>query len=284
MKPPIDRGVVLVTGASSGIGRAFAVLLAPRARTLILVARRKDRLETLREELIGANSGLEVIVAACDLGDLDQTGAMLDAVQAQAGPIDVLINNAGFGDLGVFDMADWSKTAKMIDLNVTSLTFLTHRLVGGMVERKRGGILNVSSGWGLTFAPGLSAYIGTKHYVTAFTEALRLDLTGTGVVVTQSCPGPVATEFNDTVGNFTGMNPPRLVEISAERCARSSLRAFDRGRALVIPGFLIWILTLLGAWTPRVILRLFYRPVARVLRKKQATVVTRALAEGTRGS
>jgi short-subunit dehydrogenase len=243
--------------------------LAPRARTLVLVARRRERMEELKGELCAKNPRLKVVVCAYDLGDLAQIDALLSAAKAEAGEIDVLINNAGFGDLGVFDRADWGKTRRMIDLNVTSLTYLTHRLAGSMVERGRGGILNVSSGWGMTFAPGLAAYIATKHYVTGFTEALRLDLRGTGVVVTQVCPGPVATEFEENVGNFTGQKVPGIVEISAETCARSALRGFSRGRALVVPGLVFKIVMAIGVLSPRFLTRLVMGPVARALRKKQ---------------
>lgn len=272
MPSPFDGGVVLITGASSGIGRALALQVAHRARAIALVARRKDRLEELKSELLTLNPSLRVVVSAADITKPEARDAMLAAVEAEAGPVDVLVNNAGFGDLGVFDRADWEKNERMIALNVTALTHLTHRVVRGMVARGRGGILNVSSGWGLTFGPGLSVYIGTKHFVTGFTEGLRLDLAGTGVRVTQVCPGPVATEFNDTVGNFTGMSPPGLVEISAERCARAAIRGLDRGRALVVPGLLIRFILFLGTKTPRFILRLFYAPVARLLRKKQLSL------------
>ena len=266
---PIDDGVVLITGASSGIGRALALLAGPRARTLVLVARRRDRLEELRAELTAKSPRLKVVLGVCDLGDLAQTDSMLEAVRAEAGDVDVLVNNAGLGDLGVFDRADWGKTRRMIDLNITSLTYLTHRLVGPMVERRKGGILNVSSGWGMSFAPGLSVYIGTKHYVTGFTEALRLDLAGTGVTVTQVCPGPVATEFEENAGNFTGQKIPGIVLISAEQCAKSALRAFDRRKALVVPGLVMKLVMLLGAWTPRWMLRLIGAPIGKALRKKQ---------------
>jgi short-subunit dehydrogenase len=272
MPSPFDGGVVLITGASSGIGRALALQIAHRARAIALVARRKDRLEELKSELLTRNPSLRVAVSAADITKPEAREAMIAAVEAEVGPVDVLVNNAGFGDLGVFDRADWEKNERMIALNVTALTHLTHRVVRGMVARGRGGILNVSSGWGLTFGPGLSVYIGTKHFVTGFTEGLRLDLAGTGVRVTQVCPGPVATEFNDTVGNFTGMSPPGLVEISAERCARAAIRGLDRGRALVVPGLLIRLILFLGTKTPRFILRLFYAPVARLLRKKQLSL------------
>ncbi|WP_437953836.1 SDR family NAD(P)-dependent oxidoreductase [Sorangium sp. So ce296] len=272
MQSPIDSGVVLITGASSGIGRALAREVAGRARALVLVARRRDRLEALRAELAAARPGLAVLVFGCDVTDRAAVDAMLLAVAAEVGGVDVLVNNAGFGDLSLFDLSAWSRTEQMIALNVTSLAYLTHRLVGPMVSRGRGVIANVSSGFGLTFGPGMAAYIGTKHFVTSFTEGLRLDLAGTGVRVTQVCPGPVQTEFTEMAGNFTGLEPPLLLSISPERCARSLVRAVDRGRALVVPGVVAWFVVYLGALCPRWLLRLVYRPIARMLRKKQLAV------------
>ena len=266
---PIDQGVVLITGASSGIGRALAVEVAGRARALVLVARRADRLEALRAELAAAHPALRVHVFGCDVTDRAQTDAMLASVEAEAGGVDVLMNNAGSGDLAAFDLADWSRIEQMIALNITSVAYLTHRVLGPMVARGRGGILQVSSGFGLTFAPGFAAYAGTKHFVTAFTEGLRLDLSGTGVRVTQVCPGPVDTEFSGNIGNFTGMDAPALVTISAERCARAAVRGLDRGRALVVPGLLMKIMIFLGVRTPRWLLRAFYAPAGRALRRKQ---------------
>lgn len=265
----LDGAVVLVTGASSGIGVALARAIAPRAKTLVLVARRIDRLEQLKEELTRAHAGLTVHACRCDLIDQDATRGMIASIEAETGGIDVLINNAGFGDLGVFDRAEWDKTERMIALNVTALTYLTHRLLPAMVARGRGGILNVSSSFGLSFLPGFAAYIGTKHYVTSFTETLRLDLAGTGVRVTQVCPGPVRTEFNDVLGNFTGADVPRFVSIDAEHCARAALRGLERGRALVIPGMFIRILMVLNAVSPRWLKRLLYIPIARKLRQIQ---------------
>lgn len=268
---PFDQGVVLITGASSGIGWELARQLASRAKGIALVARRRDRLETLRAELLAAAPALRVSAHACDLTSPPDVDAMLAEVRSEHGAVDVLVNNAGFGDLGVFDRCSWEKTRRMIDTNVTALTYLTHALVGSMVARGRGGILNVSSGFGLNFGPGMAAYIGTKHYVTGFTEGLRLDLAGTGVVVTQICPGPVATEFADNIGNFTGMAVPKIIEITAERCARAAIAALDKRRALVVPGILIRFLTWVGYRSPRWMTRLFYRPAALALRKKQET-------------
>jgi uncharacterized protein len=262
----LDGSTVLLTGASSGIGRVMARLLGPRVGKLILVARRVDRLQSLETELRAENTALTVELRPCDLVDLAAVNKLLDDLAAT--DVDVLINNAGTGDLGVFDRADWKKTETMLHLNVTSLALLTHRLVAPMVARGRGGVLNISSGFGLVFSPGMAAYIGSKHFVTGFTESLRLDLLGTGVTVTQVCPGPVATEFEENVGNFTGLKPT-LVEISAERCARAALRGFERGRAMVMPGVAIRFVMWLAALTPRWGLRLFWSPFARALRKKQ---------------
>lgn len=268
---PLVDGIVVVTGSSSGIGREIAIEIAPHAKAIALVARRKDRLEKLAAELEKAKPGLKTLAVECDLGDLAACDRMIAEIEEKLGPIDVLVNNAGFGDLGVFDRADWKKTKQMIDLNVTALVYLTHKVIGKMVARAKGGILNISSGFGLTFAPGGSTYVGTKHFVSGFTECLRLDMAGTGVVVTQVCPGPVATEFNDNIGNFTGQEPPSLVVVSAKRVARASVRGFLKKKAMVIPGFWMKLLIPLGMHTPRIILRFLYAFGGKILRKKQLT-------------
>ena len=265
----MGAGVVVITGASSGIGREIAFEISTHATAVALVARRVDRLEALASDLEKKKPGLKAIAVACDLVDLSACDAMLAEVESKLGPIDVLVNNAGFGDLGVFDRADWTKTKRMIDLNVVSLVYLTHKLLRGMVERARGGVLNISSGFGLTFGPGLAAYVGTKHFVSGFSECLRLDLAGTGVAVTQVCPGPVATEFNDTVGNFTGNEPPAFVVVSARRVARAAVRGYLKRRALVIPGFWMKLLIPLGMHSPRWVMRLLYAVAGKLLRKKQ---------------
>jgi hypothetical protein len=271
VRPPLD-GVVLVTGASSGIGRELAKLFAERAKALVLVARRVDRLEELKKELVARRPALEVHVERCDLAVLGEEQQMVERVLAKVGQVDVLVNNAGVGDLGVFDKADMKRTLDMIQLNVTSVVALTRLLVAPMVERRRGGILNVSSGFGLAYLPGFAAYIGTKHFISGFTESLRADLIDRGVVVTQVCPGPVATEFEQNIGNFTGKKVPSFIEISAERCARAAFSGFARGRAMVIPGVFIWCTLFLAKWSPRFMVRLFARLVGRLLRKHQEAV------------
>ena len=236
-------------------------------KTLILVARRRARLDKLAEELRG-DSDVEVVVMPCDLSDRDAVEAFVDEVLAEH-EVDILVNNAGLGDIGMFDMAPWDKTERMLEVNMRALTYLTRRFVEPMVERQRGGILMISSGFGLSFMPGFAAYVGTKHYVTGFTESLRLDVKSQGVAVTQVCPGPVATEFEDVAGNFTGMEAPGIVEITAEHCARSSISGFSRNKALVTPGFVYSIVITLGRLTPRWMLRLLYGRGAVWFRKRQ---------------
>ncbi len=263
-----DNQRILITGASAGIGREMARQLAPRAKTLILVARRRERLDALKDELTASHGSLQVLVEPCDLADLSAIDAMVERVEAAIGGVDVLINNAGFGDTGLFERAPAEKLTAIVQVNCVALTHLTHRLLGPMLKAGRGGILNVSSGFGFLWIPGVAVYAATKHYVTSMTEMLRLELRGTGVVVTQSCPGPVATEFESVAGNPTGQSVPKLLEISAERCARDSLRGLEKRRAMVLPGGLICVLMNLGRLVPRWVYRLFYSGVGGWLRKR----------------
>lgn len=267
MQPPLE-GIVLVTGASSGIGREMARRIATSARMLILVARREDRLVELRDELKMAHRGLDVRVFPCDLADLGATAAMLDAVRDQAGSVDVLVNNAGFGDRAFFEATQWSKLEEMIAVNIRSLTYLTRRLLPPMIERGAGGILNVSSTLGITYVPGIAAYGATKHYVTAFTHALRAETADTGVVVTQVCPGPVATEFEEIADNRTALSVPGFLQIDAAQCVEESLRAFRRGRAVVYPGLVNRVMVLASLLTPALVYRWIAALMARDLRRK----------------
>lgn len=269
-RPPIDGATVLLTGASSGIGLELAKLFARRVKRLILVARRKERLESLGEELKKTRPDLDVRIEPCDLGNVSEAEKLVARLLADGVEIDVLVNNAGVGVMGMFDTTDPGRLRNMIDLNVTSLVALTHACVRGMVARGRGGVMNVSSSAGLTLMPSFAAYVGTKHFVTGFSEALRCDLSGTGVTVTQVCPGPVATEFEETAGNTSGMKVPKIVEISAEQCAKSAFNAFARGSAIVVPGIVMGILMTFVSVTPRWFVRFYTAIGARFLRKREA--------------
>lgn len=273
MSTVLDNATIVVTGASAGIGRALARRLAPTARHLILVARRLERLTEMAGELEAQHSRLTVTCERADLADsadVERLCARLD----ELGPIDVLVNNAGVGDAGVFDRTPWPRIEHMIRLNVLSLMRLTHHVLPSMVARGRGGILNLSSGYGLAFTPYYAAYIGTKHFVSGFTESLRLDLVGTGVTVTQVCPGPVPTEFSAATGGPEGLAPldemiPRWLMPTDRDVADVAVRGLETGRALVIPGLLMKVLWFLNGITPRPITRLVMTPIARALRRRE---------------
>ncbi|QRK14072.1 SDR family oxidoreductase [Archangium violaceum] len=258
---------MLITGASSGIGRELARQLARRARTLVLVARREERLEALRDELLERNPTLGVLVERCDLAHPDDVDSLLDSLSRHLVRVDVLVNNAGLGDYSLYEQESWSRIHQMVQVNVTAPLLLTHRLLRHMVERKRGGILNISSGGARTFVPGLAVYAATKHFLDGFTESLRLELLGTGVVVTQVAPGPVDTEFSEAAGTRERVGgAPAWMRISAAQCAREAIEGFDRSEPLVHPGFIYRWMMRLSSLLPRGVLRAAGLHAAKQLR------------------
>jgi hypothetical protein len=275
MRPPIDGGTIVLTGASGGIGRELAVQLARRADCVVLVARTVERLEGLRDELAARHPQLRVVVVSADLSDQAEVERALATIGAEAGQVDVLVNNAGVGDSVLFDEADWGRTRQVLATNVVAVTRLTAGLVPGMVARGRGGVLNVGSGAGLTVAPASVAYTASKHFVDGFSEALRADLAGTGVVVTQVCPGPVDSGFDQAAGSVGGMagGPPQFMRISAAQCAREALAGFDRGVPLVFPGL-----------PYRTLMRLLPLVPRRLQRQRAARAASRLRTAGEAGS
>lgn len=225
----------LVSGASAGIGREIARLLASDVGTLVLVARRRERLDDLAHELTASRPDLRVLVRAVDLTNLDETGAVLDALERDGIAIDVLVNNAGFGDYGLFEKSGWAKAHQMLELNVVAATFLLHRLVPPMVGRGFGAVLNLGSTAGMFPSPGSGVYSATKAYLNHLSEGLRAELHGTGVSVTTVCPGPVPTEFQE-VANQSNAPMPKPFHIDAEQCAREAVDALKRGDARIITG------------------------------------------------
>ena len=266
MRVALAGATILLTGASAGLGREMARRLTT-AKTLVLVARRKDRLDELATELLVKNPALQVLTRECDLQDPTALEGLISWVDSEVGAIDVLINNAGFGSVGLFERRSWKSADGMVQLNVRALCRLTHHFVQGMIQRSRGGILNVSSGFGLEFMPGLAVYIGTKHFVTGFTDSLRVETAGTGVVISQLCPGPVATEFLETAGTSFIHPLVKVFQVSAADCCQTALAGFAAGKAMIVPGVLIKLLRWLGRVSPRVLKRLIYRPMARMMRR-----------------
>ncbi len=254
----LDQCTALITGASSGLGAEFARQLAPRATCLVLAARRSERLEALAEEI--SRDGLTIHCLPVDLGDSRDTARFLEALEDTGVKVDVLINNAGLGDHGLFEDSDWERIQAMIDVNITALTQITHALVKDIVAQGRGAILNVASIAALLPVPQMAVYAATKSYVLSFSEALRCELRGTGVSVTAACPGPIDTEFFETAerpGSDGSQAAPKLMKISAEQAVREALSAVEKDRARVIPGWVVFGVMTAAVLTPMFIKRFF---------------------------
>ncbi len=223
----------LVTGASTGIGKAFAELLAKRGCHLVVVARDQHRLDELAARL-RASTGVEVEVLQADLIDALQL-RQVEARLADAPVIDLLVNNAGFATSGRFAELDIDREEQEIGLNVVALARLTRAALPGMLQQQSGNIINVSSIAGFLPGPTLATYSATKAYVTSFSEALHEELSGTGVRVQALCPGYTRTEFQERAGvNADGV--PRFAWMTPEAVARISLDGLRKGSAVVVPG------------------------------------------------
>ncbi|MFM8274090.1 MAG: SDR family NAD(P)-dependent oxidoreductase [Gemmata sp.] len=246
--PPAPRPVALVTGASAGIGVELARLLAAD-HDLVLTARRTEQLQALATEL--EKRGAKCHVFPADLARADAPRKLFDAIESAGLRIDVLVNNAGFGDLGPFAQADQAKLLRMIQLNVAALTELTGLYLPGFVARSAGRILNVGSIAGFQGGPYMAVYYATKAYVNSFSEALHTELRGTGVTVTVLCPGPVATEF----AAVSGMHVTRVFSagqaMGAGPVALAGLRAMRAGTRMVVPGWRNRLMLFLARLMPR---------------------------------
>jgi short-subunit dehydrogenase len=245
------RPRALVTGASAGIGAAFARVLAARAYDLVLVARRRDRLEALAKELAGRH-GSAAEVAAADLTEEGELAALAAAVAAD--PPDLLVNNAGFGSVGRFAELDVGRELEQIRLNVEALVRLTRAALPGMLARGRGGIVNVSSLAGEVPGPFTATYAATKAFVTSWSGSLHEELRGTGVVVQALLPGFTRTEFQEVAG-VDPARVPFFAWMRPERVVLASLAALARGDAVCVPGAGNRLLGGLGALAPRGVAR-----------------------------
>jgi short-subunit dehydrogenase len=232
----------LVTGASSGIGRELARIHAQKGGNLVIVARRRDRLETLKLEL-ARDYGVEVFVMSLDLGAPEAPQTLYDRMKTSGIEVDVLINNAGFGGYGKFHERPWERDEAMIRLNVQALCALTHVFLRDMVARDRGRILNVASTAGLVPGPLQAVYYASKAFVLSFSQAIAEELSDTHVSVTALCPGPVATEFGE-VANLRGASafskPASAVEV-----AQVGYRAMQQGKLIAIDD---WKISMLLNW------------------------------------
>lgn len=222
----------LVTGASSGLGESFAELLAAQGTSLVLVARRKERLDALAARL-SERHAVDVDVVVADLTDEAQL-ADVEGVARDA-ELDLLVNDAGMGTEGPFAESEVGAQVRMTRLNAEAPLRLTHAVLPGMIERGRGAVINVSSGLAFVAAPEYAIYAATKAFLNSFSEALAEELRDTGVRVQALCPGLVRTEFQESAG-VDASRFPSFAWMEPDEVARESLAALGRGRVVYVPG------------------------------------------------
>ena len=248
------RPVTVITGASAGIGVALAREFARHGHELALVARRRDRLETLADEIAATGQPRPLVIVA-DLMQAGAAGTIGDALRVAGAEPQYVVNNAGFGLVGIAATLDRAEQLSMIDLNMRALTELSLAFVDAMA-RQHGGLLNVGSIAGFLPGPGSAVYYASKAYVLSFSEALHSELWARGVKVTVLCPGPVPTEFAARAGVTGELAPGRLTQ-TAERVAAAGYRGLMRGKRMVVPGIANKILLLAVRVLPRrIVLRL----------------------------
>ncbi len=224
----------LITGASAGLGSEYARLFAADGHDVVLVARRKDKLDNLADELTGAH-GIEAHVVPADLTERAAPRAIFDQLSDQGIAVEYLVNNAGFGSNGPFAEQDPERELDMIEVNAVALAHLTRLFLPAMLARGSGRILNIGSVAGFQAGPFMATYYATKAFVNLFSEALAYELEGTGVTVTVSCPGATQTEFSRVAGN----DKSRLFKAgaaSSAEVARHGYRAMMKGKRMAVHG------------------------------------------------
>lgn len=221
--------VTLITGASAGLGAEFARQLAVKGDRLVLVARRRQRLEALVAELGNARA------VEMDLSEPGAADRLMADIAAHEERVELLVNNAGFGLAGRFAELDGKRQREMIDLNCGALAELAHGVLAGMIERQSGGILNIASTAAFQPGPGMAVYFATKAFVLSLGEALHDEAKRHGVKVSCLCPGPTRTEFR-SVSGFDPKGPTGKISADAASVVRAGLKGLDRNQAVVVPG------------------------------------------------
>ena len=247
--------VAVITGASAGLGVEFARQLSRRGHRLVLVARRKDRLQELAAELGNART------IALDLATPGASARLLRDVEAAGENISLLVNNAGFGLIGRFAELDPERQRGMIDLNVGALTELCRGVASQMIARKSGAILNVASTAAFQPGPKMAVYFATKAFVLSLTEALHEELKPHGIKVSCLCPGPTGTEFGEVAG-FGGNSLFDRVAMRADDVVRIGLKGLEKNKAVVVAGWL----NKLGAASTRFAPRSVVRKIAGAIK------------------
>jgi len=232
------REVALVTGASSGIGEAFARQLAAKGKGLVLVARRLDRLEAVAGEIRNA-SGVDVRVIAKDLGLPNARRELFEETERMGVAVDWLVNNAGFGTCGTFAELPVDREIEEIRLNVEALVELTHRYLPGMIARRHGVVVNLGSTGSFAPVPYMATYGGTKAFVLSFSEALAAEVSRSGIQVLALCPGATRTEFQAVAGvRHATDRLPGVAFMTADEVVAQAIKAAEAGRRTLVPGIL----------------------------------------------
>lgn len=261
-----DSGFALITGASAGIGAAFARELAARGHNLVLTARRTDRLESLAAEL-NSRHGIRVETISCDLAGQNAVAELVAEIARRGLQIDWLVNNAGYGVTGYFLSQPWRAQADFIQVLMTAPTELCHRLLPTMRERGYGRIINVASLAGhIPGSAGQTLYAGAKSYLIKLSQALHLEYRSEGIHTCALCPGFTWSEFHDVTGSRQMMNKlPGWMWMDAETVARQGVDAVERGEAVYINGRINRLIKSMVKLMPdRLALRLIGRQSGRI--------------------
>lgn len=252
--PPPVRKFALVTGASAGLGLELSRLFAADGHDLVLVARRRERLDALAADL-AALHGTRAHVLSLDLSAPDAAQRVVAALEELGVEIEFLVNNAGFGTNGPFYLLDATRELEMLQVNIVTLVALTRALLPGMVARGSGRILNMGSTAGFQPGPFMAVYYASKAFVNSFTEALAYELRGTGVTATVSCPGPTATEFAEVAGNHRSRLFRLVSAAKATTVAREAYEAMMAGRPMAVHGLMNRLGVQLVRIGPRAVVR-----------------------------
>jgi short-subunit dehydrogenase len=261
---PSPSSTAVVTGASSGIGREFARQLGARGHRVTLVARREGRLRELADELAG--NGVQAEVVAADLSDESQRDRLAFELEQRELTVEILVNNAGFGIYRPLYASDRKRELEQVRVDVEAVVDLNARYVPGMVERRRGTVIVVSSAAGFQPLPGNGTYSASKAFAIVHAEALAAEVAPYGVTVTAVAPGLVETEFVETSEAAFAQHVPKLLWTDPERVVGDALHAAERGKRSVIPGGIV-IKAALGP--NRVIPTAITMPVARFLMRDE---------------